>query len=96
MSNICGTFVDHILSNEWEKFQVFNGVYQLALIMNTNVFLRCKQNGDFNIKGVLCAEFSKFQSVSKVQRALIIEQKLQLLKIFGDGASRLGTRGLKR
>ena len=36
MSAIYGTFVKHI-SNEREKFQVFNGVHQLYLFMNTNV-----------------------------------------------------------
>ena len=36
ISTIWSTFINHI-SNEREKFQVFNGVHQLYLIMNTNV-----------------------------------------------------------
>ena len=36
ISTIWDTFINPI-SNDREKFQVFNGVHQLYLIMNTNV-----------------------------------------------------------
>ena len=66
ISTIWGTFINHI-SNEREKFQVFNGVHQLSLIMNTNVLFTNKMATSAQ-KPCCVHTFSKF-TVSKKRKA---------------------------
>ena len=75
ISTICGTVINEI-SNEREKFQVFNGVHQLYLIMNTNVLFTLQTKWRLQHKstqGVLCTEFLcwSFHLVCNVNNTLV-------------------------
>ena len=72
-STIWGTFINNI-SNEREKFQVFNGVHQLSLITNTNVLFTLQTKWRLQLIRVLCTEsfkvLQKFKGLSALSSVL--------------------------